>query len=116
MKMQDILRNIADLLDQSEASVQPEPVMVAVSPQEQPGKTSPFTNTGDDVNRFRQIIDLVSDPDSGCEYSNSPDEKYADIEAVTVDAGGGINGPKHPSDIRGDHISLYPAHQHGMGE
>jgi hypothetical protein len=32
--------------------------------------------------------------------ANAPDEKYADIDAVTTLAGGGVNGPKHPADIR----------------
>ena len=32
--------------------------------------------------------------------ANSPDEKYADVSAVTTKAGGGLNGPKHPKDIR----------------
>jgi hypothetical protein len=49
-------------------------------------------------------------------FSNSPNEKYAGIEAVTTDAGGGMQAPKHPSDIRGEHPSMYPGHQHGMGE
>jgi hypothetical protein len=33
---------------------------------------------------------------------------------VTTDAGGGVNGPKDPSDIRGEHPSMYPAHQYGV--
>ena len=58
-----------------------------------------------DENHFKQIQDLHSD-DCGCgcmagkEYSNTPEEKYADIDSVTVDAGGGVNGPKHPADLR----------------
>ena len=58
-----------------------------------------------DENHFKQIEDLHSD-DCGCgcmagkQYSNTPEEKYADIDSVTVDAGGGVNGPKHPADLR----------------
>ena len=57
-----------------------------------------------DENHFKQIQDLHSD-DCGCgcaglEYSNTPEEKYADIDAVTDHAGGGVNGPKHPADLR----------------
>ncbi len=33
-------------------------------------------------------------------FENAPDEQYADIDAVTKDAGGGMNGPKHPKDLR----------------
>ena len=32
--------------------------------------------------------------------ANSPNEKYADVSAVTTKAGGGLNGPKNPKDIR----------------
>ena len=57
-----------------------------------------------DKNHFKQIEDLHSD-DCGCgcagkQYSNTPEEKYADIDAVTDHAGGGVNGPKHPADLR----------------
>lgn len=45
------------------------------------------------------------------QYSNSPDTLVADISKVTVDAGGGVNGPKHPADIRADSISMYPQYQ-----
>jgi hypothetical protein len=41
---------------------------------------------------------------------------YADIDSVTKNAGGGVNGPKHPADIRGEHPSMYPAYQAGFGE
>ena len=65
-----------------------------------------------DENHFKQIQDLHSD-DCGCgcagkEYSNTPEEKYADIDAVTDHAGGGVNGPKHPADLRSNQShSLY---------
>jgi len=44
--------------------------------------------------------------------SNAPNPQYAPVSAVTTDAGGGPNKPKHPADIRGNSQSLYPAHQH----
>jgi hypothetical protein len=50
---------------------------------------------------------LVVDDRSECEPANAPNEQYADIEAVTSHAGGGINGPKHAADIRTDSPSLY---------
>jgi hypothetical protein len=59
-----------------------------------------------DANRFRQIDDL--DKKSATQYSNSPDEKYADVDSVTTKAGGGINYAKHPADIRADSVSMYP--------
>lgn len=33
-------------------------------------------------------------------YANMPDEKYADIDDITTKAGGGMNGPKNPKDLR----------------
>lgn len=33
-------------------------------------------------------------------FANQPDEKYADIDDVTTKAGGGMNGPKNPKDLR----------------
>lgn len=33
-------------------------------------------------------------------FENQPNEQYADIDDITVDAGGGMNAPKHPKDLR----------------
>jgi hypothetical protein len=38
--------------------------------------------------------------DSFGPLANSPNEVVAPVSAVTTDAGGGLNGPKHPDDIR----------------
>ena len=62
--------------------------------------------TDDEVRRFKQILGLVDD-NAPEEYSNSPDERVAPTGSVTVDAGGGVNGPKHTADIRGEHGRLY---------
>ena len=93
MKATDIIRNILDLIDNID---DPQPVATAEIIASAPA---------DDMNHFKQIIDLVS---QGGQYSTAPDEHYADIDAVTVDAGGGINGPKHPTDIRVKDPSAYP--------
>lgn len=112
MKMQDLISSIIDLIGQAAEPVNhPEAEVVLIAPEEKPGTDSPFTNTGDDINRFRQIIDLVDTNDAEPAFSNEPNEKYADIDAVTVDAGGGMNGPKHPHDIRVKDISAYPNQQ-----
>jgi hypothetical protein len=60
----------------------------------------------DDIRRFKQIVDLA---DSGepTEYSNTPKEEYADLSAVTTNAGGGANAPKHTKDIRGNSFRIY---------
>lgn len=93
MKATDIIRNILDLIDGID---DPQPVATAEIIASAPAG---------DVNHFKQIIDLVS---QGSQYSTVPDEHYADIDSVTVDAGGGINGPKQPHDIRVKDPSAYP--------
>jgi hypothetical protein len=65
----------------------------------------------DDLARFKQIAGIVSEPGEMSPLSNSPNEKIADISAVTVDAGGGVNGPKHPHDLRVKDPSMYPNQQ-----
>jgi hypothetical protein len=64
-----------------------------------------------DLARFKQIAGIVSEPGEMSPLSNSPNEKIADISAVTVDAGGGVNGPKHPHDLRVKDPSMYPNQQ-----
>lgn len=100
MRVQDIIRNMLDLIDQLDG---------------EPAEQEPNGYTDDDLDRFKQIAGLHTDGEMS-PLSNSPNEKYADIDAVTVDAGGGVNGPKHPSDIRVQHPSAYPGHQHKMGD
>ena len=117
MKMQELISSIIDLIGQAAEPVNhPEAEVVLVAPEEKPGTDSPFTNTGDDVNRFRQIIDLVDNNDSESVFSNEPNEKYADIEAVTTHAGGGVNGPKHPADIKSSTFPMYPEFVAKRGE
>jgi hypothetical protein len=98
MRAAEILRKLADIIDQAE------------QPDSTSGRMSPLTK-GDDSNRFDQIKDLI--PDSACdsEFANEPKEEYASIEAVTTKAGGGVNGPKHPHDIRVKDPSQHPGQQ-----
>ena len=114
--MQELIAGIMDLIDKAH---QPEPqiqaqVTIVGQPEvtaEPVGQDSPLTHAPDDIRRFRQIVDLVSDPVDPTAYANAPQEKVADIAAVTTDAGGGMNGPKHPHDIRVKDISAYPNQQ-----
>jgi hypothetical protein len=94
MRASEILRGLLDLIDQIENPV----AELEVPPEE--------IEVIDDPNRMKQIGDLMP---TDCDDRTK--QAYAGINAVTIDAGGGVNGPKHPSDIRGDHISLYPAYQ-----
>lgn len=64
------------------------------------------SNDDDEMRRFKQILGLVG-TDVATAYANTPDEQVSDINSVTVDAGGGVNGPKHPDDIRGEHPRLF---------
>ncbi len=97
MKVADILRHFADIIDQAE------------QPDSTSGEMSPLAN-GDDINRFKQIAG-ISSRDESAEYANEPNEEYAGIEAVTTDAGGGVNGPKHPHDLRVKDPSQHPGQQ-----
>jgi hypothetical protein len=42
---------------------------------------------------------MLDAPSNG-PLANSPNEVVAPVSAVTTDAGGGVNSPKHPDDIR----------------
>ena len=99
MRAQDIIRAVLDLIDQD---VEPQgPTLTLDAPPEQ----------GEPVaSRFRQILAMLDNPvDSS--IANSPNEVVAPISAVTTDAGGGVNGPKHPHDIRVKDPSAYPNQQ-----
>jgi len=103
MRVQEIIRGILDMIDHAENATD-----IA-----QPDESTPNEQFyDDDVRRFRQIVDLA---DSGepTEYSNTPREEYADIDAVTGAAGGGMQTPKHPADIRGEQPSIYPGKVYG---
>ena len=82
MRATDIIRAVLDILDKTD-----QPEQVTVQPE------------SDDESRFKQILSMLSNPSEG-PLSNSPNEVVADIDSVTVNAGGGVNGPKHPADIR----------------
>jgi hypothetical protein len=115
MNISDIIRGLLTKLDTIH---QPEPAATIVITQEPEGELSPLSMAGgsddnEELARMKQIAGLLP-VDVDTEYANEPQEMYADVDAVTVDAGGGWMAPKHPSDIRGEHPSMYPAHQHGV--
>ena len=99
MRATDIIRSVLDLIDQVEAAQEysSNAEVEVVVPNE----------PGEQTSRFKQIFAMLSNQSNG-EYSNTPNEIVAPISAVTTDAGGGMNGSKHPSDIRGEHPSIYP--------
>jgi hypothetical protein len=96
MRAQDIIRAVLDLLDKSE-----EPSgSVEVTTDMPPEEGEPIAS------RFKQIFAMLNNPSEG-RLANSPNEVVADIEAVTTDAGGGVNAPKHVDDIRTAHPRQY---------
>ena len=100
MRATEIIRGVLDIID-GRASAQPDDTVEDIA------------YSDNDLKRFRQIVDLAAEPEHK-EYSNQPNEQYADIDAVTIDAGSDSwQGTKHPADIRGEHPSLYPGTVHG---
>lgn len=104
MRVSEIIRQVLDVIDQVETGQPVQSVVV----QNQNSK-----DQGDDIRRFKQIIDL-QDQGEPTEYSNTPKEEYAGIDSVTTGAGGGVHSPKDPADIRGEHPSLYPGKVYGV--
>jgi hypothetical protein len=117
MRIQDIIRSMINMIDGAEqVPNQSTTTIIVAHPTAtiaQPIDSSPISH-GDDINRFRQIVDLSNN--SQDTYGNAPNEKYADIDSVTVNAGGGVNGPKHPHDIRVKDPSAYPHTQDHSAE
>lgn len=91
MRAIEIIRKVLDIIDSHE------------DPVEEPGITGTVniqrTTQDDESVRFKHILAML-DPQSFDGVANRPNEVVADVDAVTTDAGGGVNGPKHPADIR----------------
>jgi hypothetical protein len=111
MRATEIIRQLMCLVDEIDGQDtdltmgpvnEPVPGAVAVAVHAEPN-----TEFGDGPRRFKQIFDILS-AEKDQMYSNSPDEVVAGIDSVTKDAGGGWNGPKHPSDLRVHDPSMYP--------
>jgi len=94
MRAVDLIRGILDLIDGDTPKVSVTTI------------TSEPKSSEED-RRMNQIADLVTDPFTAPTLANAPDEKIADIDAVTIDAGGGMHEPTEPEDIRGEHGSLF---------
>ena len=89
MDVKSIIRAVLDILDREEQ--EKDEITGNIEIQRVGGD--------DDASRFRQIFDLL-DKGEVLPTANTPNEKYASVDAVTTLAGGGVNGPKHPDDIR----------------
>jgi len=82
MNIDDIVKYVLEKLDELETSQ----------------NNYPEIEPGEQTSRFKHIYNMMDTERKA--LANTPNEKYAPIDAVTTDAGGGINGPKHPADIR----------------
>jgi len=89
MNAKEIIRAVLDLLDKAE-----QPATLSVDYED--------NEPGEQTSRFRQILAMLQNdsPMADRAWSNTPHEVVSTVDAVTTDAGGGINGPKHPADIR----------------
>jgi hypothetical protein len=98
MRASEIIRAVLDVIDQAEQDEITTPV-----------NDAECIDADVDVPSFKQILGLITDK----QYSTAPNERYADISAVTTNAGGGLTGPKHPADMRSDSVSMYPGKVYG---
>ena len=99
MKIADVIRGVLDMLDRAESMPGEEHEIIVKPVEDEPEHTD-----DSELLRMRQIAGLIGSGDT--DYSNSPEEKYADIEAV-VAGGDDVHKSKHPTDLRGNSISLY---------
>ena len=109
MRATEIIRGLLDLIDGVDAAQQPEDSCGCgdfCDCDQHQNTVMATVSTDDELRRFKQILGLVDD-DSQEQYSNTPNERVAPMDSVTVDAGGGANAPKHVADIRGEHGRLY---------
>lgn len=100
MRATDIIRELLCLIDVIDNKQQAQPELTTQEPEIAVAVTQVAgQELEDEPRRFKQIFDLLSAEREG-NYANSPTNAVAGIESVTTDAGGGLNGPKHPADIR----------------
>jgi hypothetical protein len=98
MRATDVVRQVLDLLDEIEGTHDTQ-----VDNESSCGCEDEYSSDAEQgepiAGRFKQIFAMLDAPKSEL-YANTPNEVVAPIEAVTTLAGGGVNGPKHPDDIR----------------
>lgn len=86
MRASDLIRAVLDLIDTFETSNRSETQQDYIEPDSEAA-------------RIRQISAFLNQ-DETAEYSNTPCEIVSDVDSVTTQAGGGVNGSKHSKDIR----------------
>jgi hypothetical protein len=95
MRATDLIRNVLDLLDGIDEIQQQEPNNTGIDAEVH------VHQNDEEPSRFKQILAMLNaeNNDTG-PLSNSPNISIAPVDSVTTDAGGGVNGPKDPADIR----------------
>lgn len=83
MRATELIRDVLDLIDRYE---------------QQNTQDELPNEPGEQTSRFKQIVAMLGA--SKPALANSPNEIVAPVSAVTTLAGGGVNGSKHPADIR----------------
>jgi len=91
MRATDIIRGVLDLLDKVDVPPATAEITLDTTNGAEQGEA--------EASRFKQIFAMLDAPSKG-PLGNSPNEVVADIDSVTTLAGGGVNGPKDPADIR----------------
>jgi hypothetical protein len=117
------VENIKDLLNLMRAAEAPRMSEPMAMPQ--PGIGMPIKITkvssdepeskpagSDGADGMAQIRDLIKKADTPKSFDNEPEEAYSGVDSVTSDAGGGVNGPKDPADIRIKDPSPYSAEEY----
>lgn len=90
MQTTDIIRAVLDIIDNADNDITNLQVQTPDIVPNEPGEQT---------SRFRQILAMLMNRDHDG-YANTPNEIVSGIASVTTDAGGGVNGSKHPADIR----------------
>ncbi len=113
MRVIEILRSLLNVIDGVEAANPPpvQHVTIAINADTNSAGLEVQAPLPDELARIKQIAGSMKN--DAQTYANELSEQIADIDSVTVDAGGGWMKPKHPADIRSEHPSLYPGKVYG---
>ena len=107
MKISELLRGLADLIDRESGP------SIKVDVTQPVSKYAPETQTADDLERMKVLSGLRSDEPR--EHANEPQPMVSDIENV-LHNGTDLNKSKNPADIRTNAPSMYPDWQARRGE
>ena len=107
MKISELLRGLADIIDQENKG----PTMAVQITAPVVTQTEPAH--ADELARMQVLSGLIGTGNT--QYANSPEEMVGTIDNVTA-TGTDLNKSKHPADIRTNAGSMYPDWQARQGE